>query len=236
MSETEVVHALTADEAKKIFEEAVSSVESKGQNIKNIAAALSEFQGELETAKKDSTNPFFKSNYSDLRSVWNVIREPLAKNGLAVTQIPTIQGDRMVLITRVLHVSGEVIESIYPINPVKNDPQGMGSAVTYARRYALTAILGVVSGDDDDANGASGNESLKEPQKKKRGRPKNSDRFITLEEQKEFHKTCQEYGKKEDEVKKYLRETFGKASTSVIPKGTAFESAITWAQGGKVEL
>lgn len=214
-------------EEKGTFTEKVEIFEKP---IKNIATALSKFQGELEAAKKDSVNPFYKSHYSDLRSVWNVIREPLAKNGLSVTQIPTVQGELgMVLITRVLHISGESIESIYPINPVKNDPQGIGSAVTYARRYALTAVLGVVSGDDD-GNDANGNgEPLKAP-KKKSGRPKNEDKYINEAQRIRFFAIAKKGNKTEDQIKTYLKAFLNTESSKEILKGKAYDDCCTWAQ------
>ena len=189
-------------------------------SIKNIAVALSKFQSELEAAKKDSENPFLKSFYSDLRSVWNVIREPLAKNGLAVTQIPTIHEKLgMILVTKLLHTSGEFIESSYPINPVKNDPQGVGSALTYARRYALSAILGVVSEGDDDGHRATNGKPIQEPKRKQEKKPPPTGVSVISESQrKRFFAKWRDGGKTEAQVKAKLREVVGTEHSRDIPK------------------
>jgi len=122
------------------------SEETMGQLAKALAAA----QKEIKTAKKDAANPFYKSKYATLAGVWDVCREPLSTNGLAVTQTTDItEGGLVVLITRLIHSSGAEVSSRYPVVPVKNDPQGYGSALTYARRYCLSAIVGVAADDDD---------------------------------------------------------------------------------------
>lgn len=129
--------------------------------VKDLFTALSKAQGEISAAKKDSVNSFFKDrnnkehHYADLESVWDAVRAPLAKHGLCVIQTvsyhQTVSGQAGVtgLLTTLGHSSGQWIDSFYPLNPIKNDPQGMGSAITYARRYALAAMLGVVQADDD---------------------------------------------------------------------------------------
>ena len=108
----------------------------------------------MKPALKDSTNPHFKSKYADLTSVWEACREALTKNGLSVVQATEFDGENAWIKTILLHASGESIEGRYPLRPVQNTPQGMGSAISYARRYALAAMVGVVS-DDDDGNEAS---------------------------------------------------------------------------------
>ena len=135
-------------------------MESKSETIKELLGALSKAQGEMGVALKDSDNPFFHSTYADLASVWDVARGPLSKYGLCIIQIPEILVDGIVLITVLGHSSGEFITSRYPITPMKqardqgwvlsNDPQSIGSAITYAKRYALAAMLGIATSDDDD--------------------------------------------------------------------------------------
>ena len=115
-----------------------------------LAKALSKAQGEMESAKKDSKNPFFRSSYADLASVIQAIKEPLSNNGLAYTQIIT---EDDVLVTRLMHESGESIESRMKFTSGKGDMQSKGSAITYARRYTLQAIVGL-SAEDDDGNKA----------------------------------------------------------------------------------
>ena len=112
--------------------------------IGKLAEALSKTQGELKEAVRDSNNPFFKSKYADLTSVWEACRSQLSKNGLAVVQTMADNGsERVVIVTTLIHSSGEWIRGRLSVKPVKNDPQGIGSAITYARRYSLAAIVGV---------------------------------------------------------------------------------------------
>jgi len=122
----------------------------QSESIKELATALSKVQGELTYAKKDSANPFFKSRYADLESVWDACRDLLARNGLSIIQMPGnyFEG-RMWLVTRLCHSSGEWIEQEMSVPVQKPDAQGAGSALTYMRRYALAAFVGVVQADDD---------------------------------------------------------------------------------------
>lgn len=127
---------------------------TQSASIGKLAFALAKAQGEMQAAKKDSANPFFKSKYADLNEVWSTIRKPLAANQLAVIQATRIDGNDVRLETTLAHSSGEWICSAYPVAPQKRDPQGYGSALTYARRYALSALVGVVSEIDDDGESA----------------------------------------------------------------------------------
>lgn len=123
-----------------------------------LDAALAKAQGEIENAAKDAFNPHFKSNYSDLASVWNACRGPLSKHGISVTQWPTHSDLRSVtLMTRVAH-AGQWMQSTMTMPTDKPTAQGIGSALTYARRYMLSAVAGVAPNDDDDGNAASGKE------------------------------------------------------------------------------
>ncbi len=135
---------------------------NKSDSIAALAVALSKAQGEMTTAKKDADNPYFKSKYADLASVWEACRAPLAKYGLSVCQMPEYVDGYVFVQTILMHASGEWISSELRLKPVKDDPQGMGSAITYARRYALSAAVGIAP-EDDDGNQASGKPS-KAPQ------------------------------------------------------------------------
>ena len=124
--------------------------------MKELATAMAKAQGQIKTALKDSKNPHFKSSYADLTSVWDACREALTKNGFSVIQRTDFEaGGEVWLETMLLHSSGEHVSSRYPLRPLKQDPQGYGSAITYARRYCLAAIVGVVADEDDDGNAAS---------------------------------------------------------------------------------
>lgn len=124
------------------------------EQIKDIATALAKAQAEIEGAKKDSTNPHFKSSYADLASVWDACRKALTGNGLSVVQGPMSDEGRVGVTTMLMHSSGQWLESTFFMRPTKDDPQGAGSALTYARRYALAAMVGVAP-EDDDGNAAS---------------------------------------------------------------------------------
>jgi len=128
---------------------------NSSDSIKELATALSIVQGQLTFAKKDSKNPFFKSNYADLESVWDACRDLLSANGLAIMQFPGeyIDGS-MSLNTIITHKSGEWISQEMSVPVSKPDAQGAGSCITYMRRYALAAVVGVVQADDD-GNSAS---------------------------------------------------------------------------------
>lgn len=133
---------------------------NKSESIKELATALCKFQAEVEKVKKTATNPFFKSKYATLSDILEVIKKPLSKNGLSFVQLP-LSGH--VLETILMHSSGEFISSSYEMTPVKNDPQGLGSVITYQRRYALGAILGLDIDIDDDANSASEQPKAEQP-------------------------------------------------------------------------
>lgn len=120
-----------------------------------LDAALAAAQGEIEAASKDKINPAFKSRYADLTAVWGAVRPALAKHGISVTQWPVHGEDgRLHIITRIAH-NGEWIKAHFSIPVTKQDPQGYGSATTYAKRFTLAAALGVVADEDDDGNAAS---------------------------------------------------------------------------------
>jgi hypothetical protein len=132
----------------------------KSEAIDKLGAAFSKAQAALKPAVKDSTNPFFKSSYADLTSIWEACRKALTDNGLSVIQTPNVEMNpdgtkQFVLVTTLLHSSGQFISGSYPIKPTKDDPQGNGSAISYARRYALASMTGVCSADDD-GEGAQG--------------------------------------------------------------------------------
>ena len=127
----------------------------KSEQIEQLAAALCKAQAEMAGAKKTAKNPFFKSNYANLEEVIHCIRQPFADNGLSFMQFPLAEEDRAGVETIILHSSGEWISNKLMLKCSKVDPQGMGSAITYARRYGLQAAVGLPS-EDDDGNAATG--------------------------------------------------------------------------------
>jgi hypothetical protein len=142
----------------------------KSDSIGALALALSKVQGKLEGAKKDIENKFLKNKYADLSSCWDAIRKELALNELSVVQspMPSSEGSSVHLMTTLLHSSGEWISSeiMMPVEAQKgiSMAQSYGIVMTYARRYALAAVIGITQ-DDDDGNGAaaSGNNSPQRP-------------------------------------------------------------------------
>ena len=121
----------------------------KSESIKEIATALNKAQAEMSGAKKSSKNPFFKSSYAHLEEVINCVKEPFANNGLRYMQFPRATDGFAGVETIIMHTSGEWISGELLLNCAKNDPQGMGSAITYARRYGLQSAAGLPSEDDD---------------------------------------------------------------------------------------
>jgi hypothetical protein len=133
----------------------------RSENIGQLAKALAAAQSEMRTATKGANNPFFKSRYADLVEIMEVCRVPLTKNGLAISQLPSttmIDGKvGVTVLTILMHASGEWIAEALTLFPKVPDPQGIGGAITYAKRYGLQAITGVVAeNEDDDGNAASG--------------------------------------------------------------------------------
>lgn len=132
-------------------------MDTQSPSIAELAKALVKAQGEFQAIVKDKTAKVgqYSYNYADLASVLGAVVPVLCKNGLALSQITRWDSDKLVmsLDTRLLHTSGEWISGTYPL-PTAAKPQEMGSAITYARRYSVTAILGIATEDDDDGQAA----------------------------------------------------------------------------------
>lgn len=122
-------------------------------SIAQLAEALAKAQGQIDDASKGSKNPFFNSKYADLAAVRAVIREPLAVNDIAVIQFPRSLDGEVEVETMLTHKSGEFISETLRLPVGKWDAHGIGSAITYARRYGLMSLLGIAT-DDDDGNAA----------------------------------------------------------------------------------
>ena len=124
-------------------------------SVKEISPALVAFQADIEAVKKGADNPFFKSKYADLPSILTAIKEDMESHGLAVIQSiePTNDDGGLSCMTRIIHKSGEWIQTGVYLTAEKQTPQGYGSAITYLRRYGIQTALGL-SAEDDDGNGA----------------------------------------------------------------------------------
>ena len=140
----------------------------KSESISELAKALAAFQAEVKQPEKNAANPFFKSNYVNLESVVKTVNTYGPKNGLSFTQWPsTNEQGKPGVATLLLHNSGEWIE----FDPVymksdKDTAQGAGSVVSYLKRYALSAVYGITSDEDDDGNNATGNGATNKKQTK----------------------------------------------------------------------
>lgn len=129
---------------------------NKSAEINEIAAALIKAQAEMPAALKDGLNPHLKNKYASLSSLWEVARPILKTHGLALIQTFDCNNiDKPTIITTLMHTSGQFIEGALPMPVAKqNDPQAVGSAITYGRRYSMAAMLGIVADEDDDAESA----------------------------------------------------------------------------------
>ena len=171
--------------------------------MENIYKAFVKFQSEFKGMKPDSSNPFFKSTYISLDGILETVRPILAKNGLAVIQEATGDGDYIFVKTKLIHESGEMIETeVLKMKPQKNDPQSMGSCITYSKRYQLAALLGICECIDDDANIATyGNNSPEQSKTTGKLSAKQVGRLLAI---------GLKAGIKEPEIKKVIKAEFGK--------------------------
>ncbi|WP_242487659.1 ERF family protein [Bacillus sp. TH17] len=148
---------------------------NRSETITELAKALVKFNSEVTKIAKDADNPFFKNNYATLDTIIDEIRPILSKHGLSIMQIPSGDGQNVTLKTLLLHESGEWLESdALTMKPVKNDPQAVGSCITYARRYSLAAFLSLNTGEDDDGNGATYGKDGKPKPKSNSGQASNN--------------------------------------------------------------
>lgn len=134
----------------------MSEIVETVRNNSNLFKAFIKFETEFKGLKPDANNPFFKSSYITLDGILETVRPILAKNGLAVIQEATGDGEFIFVRTKLIHESGDFLETdVLKMKPAKNDPQQMGSCITYAKRYQLGALLGICESVDDDGNKAT---------------------------------------------------------------------------------
>jgi len=140
--------------------------------INELAGALAKAQAEMEGAKKDTVNPFFKSKYPDLASVREACNGPLTKHGIAVIQSPSAEGAIVSVVTLLVHSSGQWVRGVASCVAKDDSPQSVGSATTYLRRYSLQSFAGVAP-EDDDAEAAQGRPNARpQPQQSQIPAPK----------------------------------------------------------------
>ncbi len=165
---------------------------NKSESIAALSMALAKAQGELENANKNANNPHFKSRYADLAELLNTVRPVLSKHGLAVIQMPSFDSGVASVETLLTHSSGEYVSSTCSAPVTKQDAQGVGSAITYLRRYSLAAFCGIAQ-EDDDANSSVGHKAPP-PQVKPQAKPEiSSDRLAKAIEKIKTGEVTKEY-------------------------------------------
>jgi len=210
--------------------------------IAELAKALAKAQAAMKPVKAECENPYFHSKYADLAAIWESCRKPLTENGLSVVQ--TIeQGDSRVIVrTILLHESGEWISSRLALTPAKNDPQTVGSAITYARRYSLAAMVGACAFDeDDDAQQASNNAATNRAKPATADKPQDvsksrdvsahkraeqgsqNDGMATDAQRRKIYAQMRELEWTPDELKKFIKEQYGKEDTKTMTRKEASE-------------
>ena len=165
-------------------------------DIKDLVTALSKVQGILKPAAFNKVNPHFKSRYADFSSCMEACRGPLSDNGIAVIQTCETINDKLTLVTMLAHTSGQWMKSEFPIITAKMDSQGIGSAMSYAKRYSLCGMVGIVADEDGDDDGEAAMGRNKKEDFKENEKNLNSlldqfdkeDRFLVLEYIKEVMK------------------------------------------------
>jgi hypothetical protein len=186
------------------------------EQIELLATALNKVQQTELFALTDKENPFFKSKYADLSSVWSVARKPLTENGLSVSQTMDkgSNGDP-VIITTLFHNSGQWLRGRLEIPAPKKDPQSFGAAITYGRRYSLAAILGICPEDDDAESAMKRNNNSKKkaskPAPKKETKTQKGDDAATQAQYKKLYAMLKNNGFEDDDVelfKDFLKDKY----------------------------
>lgn len=171
---------------------------NKSETITEIAKALAKFQSEVSDPERTKENSYLKAKYVTLDSLLQAIRPVLASNGLSFMQIPSTTDEAVTVTTLLLHESGEWFESHpFTLPLMKKDPQGVGSVVTYARRYSLSSILGVAWDEDDDAQS-------------------NNETELTKQIAQEVFKLAEVKNVDNNTVASYIKTTFNKTSSKML--------------------
>lgn len=182
--------------------------------MQDLIKALVKARLSFEHISKNKTNPHYKSKYADLDTILDAVNPALLANGILVVQVTEILDGKPVLVTKLIHESGQSIEGCYPL-PEISDPQKLGSAITYARRYALCAILNITADDDDDANIASTQQSR--PQQQSRPEKPANPNAITEGQRKRLWAISQAHGLDADGIKAIISE-YGFTSSNDITR------------------
>lgn len=154
------------------------------ESVKEISGALAKAQAEMSNPKFDCNNPFYKSKYASLAAIRDAVIPALSKHGIAVVQSLNSENENVSCTTMLCHSSGEWISGTFTIPVTKTDAQGYGAASTYARRYLLQAMAGIVGDEDDDANAAIEPPTAKvsKPAKKEKVKPTDKEDITGIKE------------------------------------------------------
>jgi hypothetical protein len=186
-------------------------MKSSSEDLRELFKALAKAQSDMAVAYKENSNPFYKSKYADFASIIKASRKHLSSNGLCVIQRTMIAEDKSMILSTVLgHLSGQWIESLIKINPVKSDIQSLGSYITYLKRYSYSAIVGVAT-DDDDGESASVNHGVTAP------RPPRQNTTITCVSEDQLEQLEFELSR-EDDLRKDILSAMKISSIKQMPK------------------
>ncbi|EGE7116079.1 ERF family protein [Listeria monocytogenes] len=197
------------------------------ESVIELSVALSKFQEKVEQPAKTANNPFFKSSYVPLENVISAVKKHAPDLGLSYIQIPLTEENKVGVKTILMHSSGEFVEFDPFMLPLdKNTAQGAGSALTYARRYTLSAAFGIASDEDDDGNGASGNtkanNSSKNYQQTKQTQPtQQSDNLASPAQRKAIFAKASVVGEPFEHDARYVLESYKITDTKSMSKGEA---------------
>lgn len=203
----------------------MESVYQSTQEIGHLTEALAAASAEFAEVVKGSENPYYGSKYADLSSLIGATRAALGKNGIAVLQIPVVNRDEnsVTLTTILSHKSNERIVTAITFPMAKPDAQGIGSAITYARRYSLQSILNIAGEEDDDGNAAVG-----KTQNERRSKSSdNGDGLCNPVQQRAFIAACKTGGRTDTQTNQYFA-VLGIRNIEELAK-VDFDMAIKWA-------
>jgi len=201
----------------------------RSESIAALAGALSKARADFKAVIKAAENPYFKSNYADLSTLIDATKDGLSKNGLCLIQSPgkITETNRVSITSLLIHSSGEWLEDDLEMPVTKADAQGLGSAITYGRRYAYQSILNIAGEDDDDGNAAVGR-----TQKDRKG--SSTDMSTTDGENinptqvRAFWSAAKQGNKSKADVQKWFAEELGIEHTDEMLKKD-FNKAMKWA-------
>lgn len=208
---------------------------NRSESIATLAKALALFQSKIKNPANTADNPFFKSKYAPLNDILNLVRPLLSECGLTVIQSPGGDGERISVTTLLLHESGEWIESDPVVTKAeKINAQGAGSAITYLRRYSLSAILNISSEDDDDGNHVSGNKPQQQASGQRKQTTSNTPTADTPSEAqlKKIYALSKEKNIDPETMIAIMQERYGKENSKDLTKKEVTD-LITFLEGGK---